>query len=423
MKKRAFLLGLTLAAPLLLGRAAHAADASDPGKTLFNAGASAYAAGQFSAAIQAFDESYRLSSRPGILFSIAQAHRRQYYVDRRPEHLESAIRYYRDYLTKVTEGGRRADAAQALSELEPLAERLGTSAAAAPSASPTAPPPETRLMVSSPTRGATVSVDKGKALEAPLITAIKPGKHALHLTAEGYFDEDREIDALAGGVAALDIALRERPGKLVIKARAGAQLTIDGRYVATTPLPRPLEIEAGHHLIAVARNGYRAYTEEIDVGRAETKTVDVDLRVTKQRVVSYVFAGAGITAILAGGVVAGLAARQQRLAEDIDTERQRESIDCRDTTVTCPTKAYQEAVDQRNSLRPIATTALAAGALLAATGAMLFLFDQPSLDVRATRSDSTPKPAAPPPKDTPIEMSAAPAFGPGFSGGSLLGRF
>ncbi|MFS8066273.1 MAG: PEGA domain-containing protein, partial [Byssovorax sp.] len=212
-------------------------------------------------------------------------------------------------------------------------------------------------------------------------------------------------------------------GQLVIKARSGAQLTIDGRYVATTPLPRPLEIEPGHHLIAVARNGYRAYTEEIDVGRAETKTVDVDLRVTKQRVVSYVFAGAGITAILAGGVVAGLAAHQQRLAEDIDTERRSKSFDCRAMPEACPTKAYQEALDRRNALRPIAGAALTAGALLAATGAMLFLFDQPSLDVRATRSDSTPKPAAPPPKDTPIEMSAAPALGPGFYGGSLLGRF
>jgi hypothetical protein len=278
-------------------------------------------------------------------------------------------------------------------------------------------------MVSSPTRGATVSVDKGKALEAPLITEIKPGKHALHLTAEGYFDEDREIDALAGGVAALDIALRERPGQLVIKARAGAQLTLDGRYVATTPLPRPLEIEPGHHLVAIARNGYRAYTEEIDVGRAETKTVDADLHATKQRVASYVLLGAGAAAILAGGVLSGLAAHQQSLAQDIDLQRQKETFDCRAAPDACPTKAYQNAVDRRNELRPVAAVALTSGALIAATGAMLFLFDQPSLDVRATRSDSKPKPASPPPKDTPIEMSASPSFGPGFYGASIVGRF
>lgn len=422
MKTRAFWLGLALAAPLLLGGVASAADPQDQGKTLFNAGAQAYAAGQFNAAIQAFDESYRLSPRPGVLFSVAQAHRRQYYVDKRPEHLKASIQNYRDYLTKVAEGGRRADAAQALSELEPIAERLGTSTAltVAPAA---APPPETRLMVSSPTRGATVSVDRGKALEAPLITEIKPGKHALHLTAEGYFDEDREIDASAGGVAALDIALRERPGQLVIKATAGAQLTIDGRYVATTPLPRPLEIDPGHHLIAVARNGYRAFTEEIDVGRAETKTIEVDLHATKQRVASYVLLGAGAAGIVVGGVFAALAGHQQNLAHDIDVQRQTKSYDCTDPTVACPTKAYQDAVDRRDALRPVATTALTAGVIVAATGGVLFLFDQPSLDVRAARSDSKPKPTAAPPKDAPMEISAAPAIGPGFYGASLVGRF
>ena len=420
MKKRASLFGLPLAVTLLFGGAASAADPADQGKTLFNAGAQAYAAGQFNAAIQAFEESHRISPRPGILFSIAQAHRRQYYVDKRPEHLKSSIRYYRDYLTQVTEGGRRADAAQALSELEPLAERLAASTAPAPA--PEAPP-ETRLMVSSPTRGATVSVDKGKALEAPLITEIKPGKHALHLTADGYFDEDREITASAGGVAALDIALRERPGQLVIKVRAGAQLTIDGRYIATTPLPRPLEIEPGHHLITIARNGYRAHTEEIDVSRAETRTMDVSLEATRQRVASYVLLGTGVAGILAGGVVAGLAVRQQSLAQDIDTQRQNKPFDCGDPTVECPTKAYERAVKQRDALRPVAAVALSAGALVAATGAVLFLFDQPSLDVRASREGSKPRPAAPPPRDTPMEMSAAPVIGPGFYGGSLTGRF
>jgi tetratricopeptide (TPR) repeat protein len=421
VKKRAIL--LALAAPLLLGHAAFAAEPSDQGKTLFNAGAQAYAAGQFNAAIQAFDESYRTAPRPGVLFSIAQAHRRQYYVDKRPEHLKSAVQYYRDYLAKVTDGGRRADAAQALSELEPLLERLGTSAPATPVA-PVAAVVETRLMVSSPTPGATVAVDKGKALEAPLITEIAPGKHTLHLTAAGYFDEDREISASAGGVAALDIALRERPGQLVINARAGAQLTIDGRYVATTPLPRALEIEPGHHLIALARNGSYAHTEEIDVGRAETKTIDVILPATKQRVTSYVLLGTGAAGILVGGVFAALAAHQQSVAQDIETHRQTKSDDCRDVpAVLCPTKAYQNALDRRDALRPIATSALTAGGLIAATGAVLFLFDQPSLDARAAKPDTKPKPAAPQPRDAPLEMSAAPAIGPGFYGGSFTGRF
>ena len=269
-----------------------------------------------------------------------------------------------------------------------------------------------------------VSVDKGQALEAPLITAIKPGKHALHLTAPGYFDEDRDIDASAGGVAALDIALRERPGQLVVHARAGAQLTIDGRYVATTPLPRPLEIDPGHHVIAVARNGYRAYTEEIDVGRAEIKKIDVDLHATKQRVTSYVLLGAGAAGILVGGVFAGITVREQAVAQNIDAERQSKGFDCREFPTTCLIiDDYQRAVERRNALRPVVGVALTAGGLIAATGAILFLFDQPSLEVIPVRSDTKPKPAAPAPKDTPMEISAAPILGPGFYGGSFAARF
>ena len=202
----------------------------------------------------------------------------------------------------------------------------------------------------------------------------------------------------------------------MIKASDGALLTIDGRSVATTPLPRALEIEPGHHLIVLAKNGYHAHTEEIDVGRAEARTLDVSLGATKQRVASYVLLGAGAAGILVGGVFAGLAAHQQSLAQTIDGTRRTRGYDCRDPTVECPTKAYQNAVDQRNQLRPIAGVALTAGAVL-------FLFDQPSLDVRAARSDSKPRPAAPPPKATPLEISAAPAIGPGFYGGSFVGRF
>lgn len=193
--------------------------------------------------------------------------------------------------------------------------------------------------------------------------------------------------------------------------------------MATTPLPRALEIEPGHHLIVLAKNGYHAHTEEIDVGRAEARTLDVSLGATKQRVASYVLLGAGAAGILVGGVFAGLAAHQQSLAQTIDGTRRTRGYDCRDPTVECPTKAYQNAVDQRNQLRPIAGVALTAGAVVAATGAVLFLFDQPSLDVRAARSDSKPRPAAPPPKATPLEISAAPAIGPGFYGGSFVGRF
>src|SRR4051812_9930626 len=48
----------------------------------FNAGARAYAAGKYVPAIRAFEEAYRIEPRPGLVFSIAQAYRRQYFIDK-----------------------------------------------------------------------------------------------------------------------------------------------------------------------------------------------------------------------------------------------------------------------------------------------------------------------------------------------------
>ena len=158
MIRRALVRGLVAALPLVV-TAAHAQPAQDleQAKTYFNAGAQAFGAGQFTAAVQAFEEAYKLAPRPAILFSMAQAERRQYAVDRRPENLRRAVAHYRQYLKEVDKGGRRADAAQALSELEPMLAKLDAEPRAA--GTPPAPPPEvaqTRLMVSTQTKGAEV---------------------------------------------------------------------------------------------------------------------------------------------------------------------------------------------------------------------------------------------------------------------------
>ena len=86
----------------------------------FRAGAQAYSVGEYGAAIQAFEQAYALAPRPAVLFSIAQAERRQYFLVRDQQHLRRAIDMFRQYLEEETQTARKADAVQALSELEPL---------------------------------------------------------------------------------------------------------------------------------------------------------------------------------------------------------------------------------------------------------------------------------------------------------------
>lgn len=125
-------------------------------------------------------------------------------------------------------------------------------------------------------------VDTGSTIDGPMMTKLRVRA---------------KLDFSTGGITT----------ELVVLIGTGEGSFDAARVIPLDGLPVDLALvntdeESDMELVVVegylvARNGYLAYTEEIDVGRAETKTVDVDLRVTKQRVVSYVFAGAGIAAI------------------------------------------------------------------------------------------------------------------------------
>lgn len=386
-------------------------------RTLFNAGAQAYDAGQFPAAIQAFEEAYKLAPRDAIVFSIAQAYKRQYYIDKKPESLRMAMKRYRDYLAKVPSGGRSADAAQALAELEPIAAQIAPGEPGPEPAAPAQASTPTRLMVSSRTKGAKVSVDGGPMQEMPLIAEVKPGKHRIRVVADGRFDEERDVAAAEGGIVALDIPLRDKPALLSVAVEDGVQVAVDGRPVGTTPLTAPVETTAGVHLLTLTKNGRHAYVEEIELRRGERKQVRKDLSVTGQRTASYVVLGTSAAGLIAGGVCTVLALHQQSEATDIESEAKSGNVPADRIG------EHNEAIDRRNSWRLAAGISYGAGLALAATGTLLYAFDQPSAQapaVRLHREKTQPDEA---PAGPSLELSAAPLIAPGFAGGAMGMRF
>jgi hypothetical protein len=404
----------------LLGAASPAGAQADQARVLFEAGAQAYEAGQYPAAIQAFEQAYRLSARPGVLFSIAQARRKQFFATKNRDELRAAIKGYRDYLAQVAQGGRRSDAAAALAELEPFLGKDDLGALAAPAAQ------ATRLMVSSQTAGAVISLDGGKPLEVPLIAEVKPGKHTLRISASGYFEETREIEVGAGSVAALDLPLREKPGRLSLRTLPGAQVTLDGRLVAQTPLTQPLDVEPGRHLLGISKNGYRAWAHEIEVGRDEPKSLEIPLESTTQRKASYVLFGVGAGSVVAGGILAALAVHEQQIAVDFQNKQVNGNARCSNGSASACADwvktDYTRHVNNRDDYRRDAGIALGAGVVLGAASAALFVMDFPSLlGVMPRSRDDRPK--SPAPRERPMEVSAAPLLGPGLYGVSFGGAF
>lgn len=408
---------LVAASSILFASSAGAQATNDQAKTYFNAGAQAYTIGEFAAAIQAFDAAYKIAPKPAILFSLAQAERRQYFVDHKTDHLQKAIDGFHKYLDEVKQGGRRVDATQALEELEPIyAEMKKEGKMTAP------PPPEAaaklppRLMVTSPTPGAQVSVDGGKMSDAPYVSEVKTGKHSVRVEAKGFDPESRDIQALDGGLVALDLDLKERPAYLSVDAPSGSEIQVDGRPAGVTPLTQPIALTHGRHFVAVVKNGSLGYSTEVNLVRGETQKIGAKLVSSGQRTASYVVLATSLGALAAGGVFLGISLSKQSKAKSILDAQGSGNIS------NAQLDDYANFRDQRDRFRTMSYVSFGACAGLAVTGLFLYAFDRPSVTAPLPSSlEPSATPKTPPPPS--MEMGAVPIIGPSVVGAAFAVAF
>ena len=400
---------------LSASRAAYAQNADvDRAKTFFNAGARAYDAGDFSTAIEAFEAAEKLAPRPAILFSAAQAHRRQYFLDGKAEHLRAAIQDYRAYVDATPPGqGRRADAAQALTDLVPIADKLAPDTGAK-----VVEPKHTKINVSSPAPGARVSCDNGKPSEpgAPLTVEVAPGKHVCVVSAAGFFEEKREVVAVEGEFVPVEVALVEQPAQLRVVGADGAEISVDGRTVGVASSAQ-FPITAGVHLVAIGKNGHNAFVREVEFSRGQEKRIDVDLRSTTQRKVARGALVLGAAGIVAGSVFTVIALVEEGRAKNVLDKQTTQNLSGDDLTT------YDSARTARTTWTDAAIIGFGAGAAVAATGLVLYLFDSPNTTNPTQSPDTKPQPQNPSRHGEPTEIGAAPLVGPGLLGASFVGRF
>lgn len=352
-------------------------------KSYFEAGKQAYAAGRYSTAITAFEESYRLVPKPAILFSTAQSYRQQALQDQDPEKTKRAIELFRQYLEQVPKGGRADHAAYHLAELEPMLRRLEVdprrSVAGAPKSVEGA---NTQVMITSITPGALAGLDDDDELiDVPVIRDVKPGPHRVRVEAPGHLGQSLDLVAVEGRLVLREVTLEAKPAAVSIRAPEGAEVTVDGQQIGEAPLTGPLAVPAGSHLFVVSDRGRYPFARALNLERGQEIIVDADLEVTTQRVVSYWVLGASAAALILGGVSGAIALAAEGTARSIDETRlEREGLSEDDID------EYQRALDRRDVLAPISITALVGGAVLGVGGALLFVLDLPRPESTALSS-------------------------------------
>jgi hypothetical protein len=383
--KRALSSSCVLAALLALASPSLAQQSPDleRAKASFKAGANAYAAGDYLAAIQALEDAYEISPLPAIAFSLAQAERKQYFRDEKRAHLERALALFQRYLEQEAQGARREDARLAINQLEQL---LGEKPhkAPEPAAKPQARP--TRLMIVSDTPGARITLDKSAAAPSPLIREVTPGKHHARVQAEGYVDAERDVTALQGELLLTEVRLTEKPGTLYVWAPASSEVYVDGVFVGQGGELVTVPLASGRHQLSVAQQGRRLARREVLLERGKAHTEVVTLEPTMQRSVSELLFIGGGAALGVSVVLSAFAIQAENDAEAFLAKQRVRNVK------EAQLVAYNASIAGRNRFRTAAAVGVAGAFGMFITGLFLHELDQPRSPA-LHRRDDLPRPA------------------------------
>jgi len=340
-------------------------------RQFFEIGAQAYAKGQYVLAIDAFEQAYTLTERPGLLFSLAQANQRQFRISGDEKYLARAIDCYRKYLERVTEGGRHAEAQQQLTSLLAVTERLhpGSTGSATPSARTQI---FGRLLLSSSTPNARLTVNGEPVESLPSALELPADNYKIVAEAAGFERKEQELKITAGSSVPLNMELVPLPSRFKLRGPAGAEVLLDGRPLGWLPLGEA-QAPPGEHWLAVRSPGRATRDVRVRLQRGQTTEVTVELETTFQRKMAWTSAGLGAAAALSAGGLALAALVHDQKAEGLEERRQKGEL------TLLEARSLNSHVEARNDFKTAAlVTGLGSAALLGAA-AVLYFADTPAL--------------------------------------------
>ena len=135
------------------------------------------------------------------------------------------------------------------------------------------------VFVSSIPEAAAVSVDGKPAGNTPLKIELQQGNYLLQIQAEGFKTWQTRLAVAPNQPLSLkDIRLQPADGTLALQTRpAGANVTIDQKFVGNTPVKVQLSANVVHE-IQIAKAGYESASHRIKVATGRLETLAVDLK-------------------------------------------------------------------------------------------------------------------------------------------------
>ena len=78
-------------------------------------------------------------------------------------------------------------------------------------------------------------------------------------------------------VAQVRSGLKKLRGSISLATEPGAEFFVDGKLFGTTPIRRPIELDAGPHTLAIKKPGFFTWTQEVKVEAKQTLSLKITL--------------------------------------------------------------------------------------------------------------------------------------------------
>ncbi len=402
----AMLICLSGTATVSVPASAQEADSREQARQLFRAGEQAYNNADYANAARLFEAAYDALPSPDIAFSLAQAARLQFFETRDPQALIKAIERYRQYLDERPEGDRRRIAVLHLAELEPMRAVLGAENPGEASDDTAELPRIAEVMITSPIDGARGVVGQIEG-PLPLRAELNPGRYEVSVFADGYFDGQKTVEAVAGRFFMVEVPLEPKPALVTIETERDAIIYVDGRPVGVAPMQNPIEVPAGGHTISVTQRGRKPWGRSLEAKRGQQITLSADLRRSRQRTLAYAFGISAVTLFAATAVTGLYTADLTSQAQDLDRQFDEQGL------TRLELRDYLDLRQERNIFAGVSYILFGVGVATAGTGLFLYFFDMPQPQIFATQPAIITSP----------QTTLTPLWQPGAWGLSLSHRF
>jgi serine/threonine protein kinase len=145
------------------------------------------------------------------------------------------------------------------------------------------------LELNSKPAGAQVMIDGiDTELKTPcIIEKLSSGRHAISILKSGYRTGELTRNVEVGQVTSISISLTKihsaevrtitQKSYFKINVDPWAKIYIDGKYVETTPIAKPLEVSSGTRLVRLENPNYQTWQKRVDFKPGETKAMDIKL--------------------------------------------------------------------------------------------------------------------------------------------------